>query len=83
MKKCKKCGVEGNFDWDKIHAQNTGKWRLFDNDQERPHECKVAKPAPIPEPDKKCPHPMCDKKIPKTKLQDHVKKEHIDWGDYS
>jgi hypothetical protein len=82
MKKCKKCNVEGNFRWDNQYFENSGKWRLWDSDRERPHECEI-KPDPQPEEIKSCPHIMCDKRMPKSKIQDHVKKEHIDWRDYS
>jgi len=45
--KCKRCGQENNLTWDKQHYENTGTWRLWDNDRERPHECpKTATPIP-------------------------------------
>ena len=28
---CKKCGIDGNFSWDRDWYDNTGKWRLVDN----------------------------------------------------
>ena len=40
---CKKCSVDGNFTWDQQHFENSGKWRLFDLNMERPHECSWAK----------------------------------------
>ena len=81
MKKCKKCAVEGNFRWDDDYYQNFGKWRLWNNAPARPHEC-IKEPEPKLEEIKSCPHPMCNKKMKATKLQAHVKQEHIDWGDY-
>ena len=36
---CKKCEVDGNFSWDHDWFDNTGKWRLFDHNMERPHKC--------------------------------------------
>ena len=71
-----------DLEWDRTWFENTGKWRLFNPSLEVPHECKK-EPEPVPEKIKSCPHPMCDKRVKDTKLQDHVKKEHIDWGDYS
>ena len=35
---CKKCGIDGNFSWDRDWFDNTGKWRLFDHNMERPHD---------------------------------------------
>ena len=78
MKKCKKCNIEGNFGW----IENSGKWLLYNQDTERPHQCQVKEPEPRLEEIKSCPHPMCNKKVKATKLQAHVKQEHIDWGDY-
>ena len=40
---CKKCGVDGNFTWDQQHFENSGKWRLFDLNMERPHDCHEVK----------------------------------------
>ena len=40
---CKKCGVEGNFTWDQQHFENSGKWRLYDLNMERPHDCHEMK----------------------------------------
>ena len=40
---CKKCGVDGNFTWDQQHFENSGKWRLFDLNMERPHDCHEMK----------------------------------------
>jgi len=60
---CKKCGLDAeHLIWDYEYNTNTGKWRLFDRNMERPHECisKTVKP-PTPKPQEKpviCPH--CD-----------------------
>ena len=40
---CNKCGIDGNFTWDRQHNENTGQWRLFDLNMERPHECSGMK----------------------------------------
>jgi len=82
--KCKKCGVDGNFTWDQQHNENTGKWRLYDLNMERPHECisKTVKP-PTPKVEEKpviCPH--CDplsknKFIKRENFQQHIKVEHF------
>ena len=79
--KCSRCDMP-DLEWDRTWYENTGKWRLFNPSLEVPHECKK-EPEPEPEKIKRCPHPMCDKRMKATKLQDHVKKEHIDWGDYT
>ena len=39
MPKCKKCDDTRELTWDKIYHESTGKWRLWDNDRDRPHEC--------------------------------------------
>ena len=79
---CKKCGIDGNFKWDNDWFDNTGKWRLFDNNLERPHEC-TAKKKPKKIKKKKIVCPKCDPQTRKPmevdKLQDHIKNEHIDW----
>jgi len=37
---CKKCGIESNdLTWDQDWFSNTGKWRLYDKNMERPHQC--------------------------------------------
>ena len=37
---CKKCGIESNdLIWDQDWFSNTGKWRLYDKNMERPHQC--------------------------------------------
>ena len=79
---CKKCGIDGNFKWDNDWFDNTGKWRLFDTNLERPHECsRPKKPKKIKK--KKIVCPKCDpqtrKPMEADKLQDHIKNEHIDW----
>ena len=84
---CKKCKVDGNFKWDQQHNENTGQWRLFDNDKERPHECVIKKSAkPKPKKKEKTLCPKCDpqtrKPIDADKLQEHIKKNHIDWGNF-
>ena len=85
---CKRCNVDGNFRWDNEWNENTGQWRLFDNDQERPHECKMVKKEPKVKKVKKektlCPKcdPQTRKPIDKDKLQKHIKENHIDWGDF-
>ena len=79
--KCSRCDMP-DLIWDRTWFENTGKWRLFNPSLAVPHECKK-EPEPVPEKIKSCPHPMCDKRVKATKLQDHVKKEHIDWGDYT
>ena len=84
---CKKCNVDGNFKWDQQHNENTGQWRLFDNDKERPHECSKKKSSkPKPKKIEKTLCPKCDpqtrKPIDADKLQEHIKKNHIDWGNF-
>ena len=83
---CKKCGIDGNFTWDHDWFDNTGKWRLFDQNMERPHECHDMKPqtsidTPIQEtPRVKCPQcdPLKDSAwIARDKLQQHVKTAHF------
>jgi len=70
--------------WDSEYNTNTGKWRLFDRNMERPHECtsKTVKP-PTPKVEEKpviCPH--CDplsknKFIKRENFQTHIKVEHF------
>ena len=43
MPKCKKCDDTRELTWDKVHHESTGKWRLWDNDRDRPHECSGKK----------------------------------------
>jgi len=83
---CKKCGIDGSFSWDRDWFDNTGKWRLFDHNMERPHECHDMKPqasidTPIREiPRVKCPQcdPLKDSAwIQRDKLQEHVKTAHF------
>lgn len=75
--KCKKCGVD-NLLWDMEYNTNTGNWRLWNPNTERPHECKI-KPKKKVEPEKikPCPYYPCDKKLTKFTLQEHIKKEHL------
>ena len=82
MVDCNNCRKNG-LSWDNTYFENTGKWRLWDTAMEQPHECpqpkKTWKKVICP----KC-DPCSDKKfIPENKLQAHIKKEHIDWGDYT
>ena len=83
---CKKCGIDGNFSWDHGWFDNTGKWRLFDHNMERPHECHDMKPqASIDTPVQVAPRvkcPQCDPLkdsawIARDKLQEHVKTAHF------
>ena len=87
---CKKCGIDGNFTWDHQHNENTGKWRLFDLNMERPHECPGLKTeASIEEPMRqkplvKCPQcdPLKDSAwMEPQKLQEHVKIAHLGFWD--
>jgi len=82
---CKKCGIDAkNLIWNNENNKNTGKWRLFDRNMERPHECtsKTVKPS-IPKVEEKpviCPH--CDplsknKFIKRENFQTHIKVEHL------
>ena len=82
---CKKCGMNAEYlIWDYEYNTNTGKWRLFDRNMERPHECisKTVKP-PTPKVEEKpviCPH--CDplsknKFIKRENFQTHIKVEHL------
>jgi len=82
---CKKCGWDGeHLIWDRENFDRTGKWRLFDRNMERPHECtsKTVKP-PTPKVEEKpviCPH--CDplsknKFIKRENFQQHIKVEHF------
>ena len=88
--KCLKCGYESdNLTWDyELHA-NTGKWKLSDKQLERLHTCKrKPKPESKPKKDEMTICPKCDPLSPdryilKSKLQEHIKKEHIDWGNYN
>ena len=79
--KCKRCGFESEeLIWDKAYHEISGKWRLYHDGQGRPHECQT---QPIVEEETvTCKKLFCGKKMKKSKLQDHVMKEHIDWGDY-
>ena len=70
--------------WDYEYNTNTGKWRLFDSNMERPHDCtpKTVEPSK-PKPQEKpviCPH--CDplsknKFIKRENFQQHIKVEHF------
>jgi len=83
---CKKCGVDGNFTWDRQHNENTGQWRLFDLSMERPHECSGMKTeAVIVEPTQERPLVKCPKCDPlkdsawikREKFQEHIKTAHL------
>jgi hypothetical protein len=39
MVKCKRCKDGRDYIWDRTHNESTGKWRLWDSERERPHEC--------------------------------------------
>jgi len=83
---CKKCGIDGNFVWDQQHNENTGKWRQYDLNMERPHDCSHAK-APEASLETttqiqrvKCPKcdPLKDSAwMQRDKLQDHIKTAHF------
>ena len=82
---CKKCGLDGHFTWDNDFFENTGQWRLFDLNMERPHECSGLKPEvsideTMPQPRVKCPQcdPLKDSAwIKREKFQDHIKTAHF------
>ena len=38
MTQCKKCG-EDNLSWDKLHHENFGNWRLWNDERDLPHDC--------------------------------------------
>ncbi len=83
---CKKCGLDAeHLIWDYEYNTNTGKWRLFDGNMERPHECTPKTNVVIdPEPQEKslvkC--PKCDPLkntswIKRENFQEHIKVEHL------
>ena len=83
---CKKCGLDAeHLIWDHEYNTNTGKWRLFDENMERPHECisktnAVIDPDPPEDPLVVC--PQCDplsksKFIKRENFQTHIKVEHF------
>ena len=83
---CKKCGIDGNFTWDTNWFDNTGQWRIFDLNMERPHDCAPKKPeeasleTTMPNPRVKCPQcdPLKDSAwIKREKLQEHIKTAHF------
>ena len=70
--------------WDSEYNTNTGKWRLFDRNMERPHDCtpKTVEPSKpkLQEKPVICPH--CDplsknKFIKRENFQQHIKVEHF------
>jgi len=74
---CNKCGIDGNFTWDRQHNENTGQWRLFDLNMERPHECSGMKTeASIEEPILDKPLVKCAW-IKREKFQEHIKTAHL------
>ena len=42
MPKCKKCNQE-DLTWDRDNFEKEGKWRLWNPQSERPHECSMGK----------------------------------------
>ena len=83
---CKKCGLDGHFTWDTNFFENTGQWRLFDINMERPHDCVHEKPQEAsletiaPPPRVKCPQcdPLKDRAwLEREKLQHHIKTAHF------
>ena len=83
---CKICGIDGNFTWDKQYNENTGQWRLFDLNMERPHDCPGMKTqVSIEEPIREQPRVKCPKCDPlkdsawmeREKLQNHIKTAHF------
>ena len=86
MARCKKCGFESDdLIWDQAYHETNGKWRLFNEGQGRPHECKTQKsdeftPTEAPKPLVKC--PKCDPLsttawFKRENLQEHLKVEHF------
>ena len=71
--------------WDSEYNTNTGEWRLFDRNMERPHECTsktnvAVDPKPQEKPLVVC--PQCDplsksKFIKRENFQEHIKIEHL------
>jgi transposase len=72
---CKKCGIESNdLTWDQDWFSNTGKWRLYDKNMERPHQIVQEQPRV------KC--PKCDPLrneswIKRENFQEHIKTAHF------
>ena len=83
---CSKCNTP-DLIWDKTWYENTGKWRLLDCDTERPHKCHTKKPK-INIPKINIPkmtvcrycNPQTRKKISTTKIDAHIKQEHLGLG---
>ena len=71
--------------WDQQHQENTGKWRLYDLNMERPHDCSHEKTeasleTTIQTPRVKCPKcdPLKDSAwMEREKLQEHIKTAHF------
>ena len=84
MVDCNACG-EKDLTWDQSWFENTGKWRLWSAQKESPHLCHKNKPKE--KIIKKISCPKCNalgigRYIQADKFQEHIKTEHIDWGDY-
>ena len=84
MVDCNACGEKG-LSWDNEYFENAGKWRLWSPQKERPHMCnnKIKEKKH----NRKISCPKCAtlgkaRYIPEDKFQEHIQKEHIDWGDY-
>ena len=71
--------------WDYEYNTNTGKWRLFDKNMERPHDCitkTVEPPVPKPRENPRVKCPKCDPLkdtswIKRENFQEHIKVEHF------
>ena len=74
---CKRCNVDGNFRWDNDWFDNTGKWRLYDNDKERPHECSKSKPKEKKVYPRKVVCPKCDPQTRQKMDDDKVENNYI------
>ena len=82
---CKKCGTDGDFIWDQQYQENTGKWRLYDLNMERAHDCSHKKAEASLEtitPKIRVECPQCDPLkdsawMEREKLQEHIKTAHF------
>ena len=83
---CKKCGIESNdLVWDQEWFSNTGKWRLYDRNMERPHQCHektTEKPKPVVQEQPRVKCPKCDPLksdawIKRENFQEHIKTAHF------
>jgi len=86
MARCNYCGMDSpDLTWKNTELNDNlpKKWKLFIG--ELPHVCK---PKPTIETNiekkVKCPkcNPLTRKDMPASELQNHIKREHIDWGNY-